>query len=101
MAKKSATETAKRKVAGAAKAGVDTVRDIAGQAIRAAAVAAAGVALTRTAQALRGGAKSAETAAPQPLPPARAQAKRTNRRAKVKKAPAKRAKKAARRRPSR
>ena len=69
MAKKSTTEKAKKKAAGAAKSGVDTVRDIAGQAIRAAAVAAAGVALTRTAQALRGGARSAEAAAPKPVPP--------------------------------
>jgi hypothetical protein len=70
MAKKSTTAKAKRKAAAAAKSGVDTVRDIAGHAIRAAAVAAAGVALQRTAQALRGGARSAEAAAPAPQPPA-------------------------------
>jgi hypothetical protein len=100
MAKKSKTETTKKKVVGAAKIGVDTVRDIAGQAIRAAAAAAAGVALHRTAQALRGGATTAEAAAPRPLPPARPQAGRANRRAKAKKAAARPAKKKASRRRS-
>jgi len=66
MAKKSTTEKAKYKVAGTAKTGADAVRDIAGEAIRAAAVAAAGVALQRTADALRGGARTAESAAPKP-----------------------------------
>jgi hypothetical protein len=103
MGKKSKTGRAKEKVARTGKTGVDTVRDIAGQAIRAAAVAAAGVALHRTAQALRGGASTAEAAAPRPLPPPRPQAKRANRRAKAKKAAARPAKKkkAARRRSSR
>jgi len=98
MAKKSKTETTKKRVANAAKTGVDTVRDIAGQAIRAAAVAAAGVALHRTAQALRGGARTAEGAAAQPLPPARPQARRATRRAQAKKAAARPAKKKASRR---
>jgi hypothetical protein len=105
MAKKGTTEKVKKKAARAAKSGVDTLRDIAGQAIRAAAVAAAGVALTRTAQALRGGAKSAEAAAPSPqsLPrPVARPAKRAKTRAKARRAtvrPAK--KKAGRRRSSR
>ena len=105
MAKKSTTEKARKKAARAATAGVDTVRDIAGQAIRAAAVAAAGVALTRTAQALRGGARSVETAAPSPesLPrPAARPARRATTRAKVRKATARPGpKKAARRRSAR
>src|SRR5262249_41521574 len=75
MAKKSTTGKATKKAADAAKAGGDTVRDIAGQAIRAAAVAAAGVALQRTAQALRGGVRSAEPAAPTSQPAMRAPAK--------------------------
>jgi hypothetical protein len=99
MAKKSKTERAKEKVAGAAKIGVDTVRDIAGQAIRAAAVAAAGVALHRTAQALRGGASTAEAAAPRPALPARPSARRAPR-ARAKKAAAGPAKKKASRRRS-
>jgi hypothetical protein len=103
MAKKSTTQKAKEKAAGAAKSGADTVRDIAGQAIRAAAVAAAGVALTRTAQALRGGARSAEAAAPRPESLPRPPAKRAKTRAKARKAAARPAKKktAARRRSSR
>src|ERR1043166_6358489 len=104
MAKKSTTRKAKEKAARAAKSGVDAVRDIAGQAIRAAAVAAAGVALTRTAQALRGGARSTEGAAPGPESPPRPlkrakPVKRAKTRAKARKAarPAKE-KKTARRR---
>jgi len=68
MAKKSTTQ---KKVAGAAQSGADAVRDIAGEAIRAAAVAAAGVALQRTAEALRGGARKVASAAPAPSPPAK------------------------------
>lgn len=102
MAKKSTTQKAKKKVASAAKSGADMVRDIAGQAIRAAAVAAAGVALTRTAQALRGGVRPAEAAAPQPESLRRPPVKRAKTGAKARKAagrPTK--KKAARRRSSR
>ena len=110
MAKKGITGRAKKKAADAAKVGVDTVRDIAGQAIRAAAVAAAGVALQRTAQALRGGARSAEAAAPTSQPVARAPAKpakraKTAKRAKAgrktKKTAGRRAKKKTARRRSR
>jgi hypothetical protein len=108
MAKtKSTSANAKEKAVRVAKAGVDTVRDIAGQAIRAAAVAAAGVALTRTAQALRGGARSAEAAAPtrileQPGQPVAKPAKRARAGAKAKKAAARPAKrKTTRRRSSR
>jgi hypothetical protein len=105
MAKKNTTQKVKNKLADAAKSGADTVRDIAGHAIRAAAVAAAGVALTRTAQALRGGARSAEVPAPRPeslARPSSRPAKRAKTRAKVRKAVARPAKKkAARRRSSR
>ena len=88
MARKSTTEKAKKKAAGAAKSGADTFRDIAGQAIRAAAVAAAGVALTRTALALRGGARSAEAAAPRPESLPRPPAKQAKSGAKARKAAA-------------
>ena len=108
MSKKSKTERVKKKVAGAAKTGADAVRDIAGEAIRAAAVAAAGVALHRTAQALRGGASTAEAAVPRPQSPARPHARRSTParraapRAKAKKAAARPAKKhSSRRRSSR
>jgi hypothetical protein len=103
MARKSTTEKAKKKAAGAAKSGADTFRDIAGQAIRAAAVAAAGVALTRTTQALRGGARSVEAAAPRPESLPRAPAKRAKTRAKARTAAARPTKKrkAARRRSAR
>jgi hypothetical protein len=99
MAKKSTTETAKEKLAGAAQSGVDAARDIAGEAIRAAAVAAAGVALQRTAEALRGGARKAEAAVPkvqQPAGPVQGKAAKrakTTKRAKAKKSTAKSAKK--------
>jgi hypothetical protein len=83
MAKKSTTGKARAQMARAAKSGVDTVSDIAGQAIRAAAIAAAGVALQRTAQALRGGARSAEAAVPAPQPPARRPAAKPATRAKT------------------
>jgi hypothetical protein len=86
MAKKSTTEKTKNKVAGAAKTGADAVRNIAGEAIRAAAVAAAGVALQRTADALRGGARKAESAAPKPAQPGGPPAKSAKR---AKRAPAK------------
>jgi hypothetical protein len=83
MAKKSITDKAKEEMAGAAKTGADAVRDIAGEAIRAAAVAAAGVALQRTANALRGGARKAESAVPKPAQPAAPVRGRTARRAKT------------------
>ena len=89
MAKKSTAEKAKYKVAGAAKTGADAVRDIAGEAIRAAAVAAAGVALQRTADALRGGARTAESAAPKPPQPAGPPAKSVKSTRRVRRAPAK------------
>jgi hypothetical protein len=97
MAKKSITQEAKSKVVEAAQSGADTVRDIAGEAIRAAAMAAAGVALRRTADTLRGTARKAEAAAPNQPGVRRARAKTTKRAkvAKSKKAgrrPAKKAK---------
>ena len=64
MAKKSITQEAKAKVVEAAESGAGALRDIAGEAIRAAAMAAAGVALQRTADTLRGTARKAEAAAP-------------------------------------
>jgi hypothetical protein len=113
MAKKSTTDKAKEQFAGAAKTGADAVRDIAGEAIRAAAVAAAGIALQRTAEALRGGARKAESAAPKtpqvvlgPLQGKPAKRPKTKKRVKAKKAAArsagkKSAKKAKKRRTAR
>lgn len=93
MAKKSTTEKAKEQLAGAAKIGADAVRDIAGQAIRAAAVAAVGVALQRGAEALRGGARAAESAVPKAQQPAgegkATKRAKTTKRAKAKKSTAK------------
>jgi hypothetical protein len=98
MAKKSVTEKAKEEMAGAAKTGADAVRDIAGEAIRAAAMAAAGVALQRTAHVLRGGARKAESAVPKsaqraPVRGRTARRAKTTKRAKAKKAPARSARK--------
>ncbi|HML14767.1 MAG TPA: hypothetical protein VK456_15790 [Xanthobacteraceae bacterium] len=88
MVTKSTTERAKEKLVHAAKSGADTVRGIAGEAIRAAAVAAAGIALQKTAEALRGTARKAETAAPtaQPSsgPPPASRVKRAKTRTKSK-----------------
>jgi hypothetical protein len=104
MVGKSTMQKAKEKVAGAAKTGADTVRDIAGEAIRAAAVAAAGVALYRTADALRGTAGKAEAAAPAAQPssgsPRAKPVKRAKTRAKTKRAARSARKKSAPRRRS-
>jgi hypothetical protein len=109
MAKKSITQEAKSKMAEVAQSGAGAVRDIAGEAIRAAAMAAAGVALQRTADTLRGTARKAEAAAPA-QPAARRRRAKTAKRAKAAKSkkaarrPAKKAKratKAAKRRTSR
>jgi hypothetical protein len=91
MAKKSITQEAKAKMVEAAQSGAGAVRDIAGEVIRAAAMAAAGVALQRTADTLRGTARKAEAAAPSPAAAARPRAKT------AKRAKAAKSKKAARR----
>ncbi len=99
MASKSISQKARSKVVEAAQSGAGAARDIAQEAMRAAAMAAAGVALQRTADALRGTARKAEAAAPKQAAaqrPRRKSAKRAKA-AKTKQAarrPAKRSKRA-------